>query len=255
MARPLIKKDQKGVLYVRPPSVEAKIDGTLGQDWETLSKRAQITDPNAPDFLPRECLVHLIRDAIRRDDQRLATVLMRPLLLRCGANLLKTVPDSAMRNAVAVREDILSSFQMLFTEDAAEDALDYFECKFGRAFKSLRLDRIDVEKSKRKGLTDLPKVRNEDGGTMLDEDALALLSRMARVRASQEDRVYLPQVLKAVNDLPLDQRRAVVLRRIIGHTEEQTAKICKVNKRTIRYRLARADMQLKKLKEDLCPKP
>jgi hypothetical protein len=139
MARPLIKKDQKGVLYVRPPSIEAKIDGALGQDWEVLSKRAKITDPNALDFPPRECLVHLIRDAIRRNDQRLATVLMRPLLLRCAANLLKTVPEGGMRNAAAVREDILSSFQTLFTEEAAEDALDYFECKFGSAFKSLRL--------------------------------------------------------------------------------------------------------------------
>jgi hypothetical protein len=139
MARPLIKKDQKGVLYVRPPSIEAKIDGALGQDWGVLSKRAKITDPNVLDFPPRECLVHLIRDAIRRNDQRLATVLMRPLLLRCAANLLKTVPEGGMRNAAAVREDILSSFQTLFTEEAAEDALDYFECKFGSAFKSLRL--------------------------------------------------------------------------------------------------------------------
>ena len=49
---------------------------------------------------------------------------MRPLLLRCAANLLKTVPDGGMRNAAAVPEDILSSFQTLFTEDAAEDALD-----------------------------------------------------------------------------------------------------------------------------------
>ena len=64
---------------------------------------------------------------------------MRPLLLRCAANLLKTVPEGGMRNAAAVREDILSSFQTLFTEEAAEDALDYFECKFGSAFKSLRL--------------------------------------------------------------------------------------------------------------------
>ncbi len=48
MARPLIKKDQKGVLYVRPPSIEAKIDGALSQDWETLLKRAKITDSNAP---------------------------------------------------------------------------------------------------------------------------------------------------------------------------------------------------------------
>ena len=121
MARPLTKKDQKGDLYVRPSSVEAKIDGAIGQDWEPLSKRAQITDPNAADFLPRECLVSLIRDAIRSNDQRLATVLMRPLLLRCAANLLKTVPDSAIPNAAEVREDILDSFQMLFTAEAAED--------------------------------------------------------------------------------------------------------------------------------------
>lgn len=252
MARPLTKKDQKGDLYVRPSSVETEIDGAIGQDWETLSKRAHITDPSAPDFLPRECLVHLIRDAIRRNDQRLATVLMRPLLLRCAANLLKTVPDSAIPNAAEVREDILDSFQMLFTAEAAEDALDYYECKFGRAFKSLRLDRIDAAKAKRKkALPPLPQITNEDGEVMPDEEALALLSRAARIGASQEDRIYLPQVLKAVNALPLDQRRAVVLRRIVGYTEEQTAAICKVDKRTVRYRLARADAQLKKLKEDL----
>ena len=54
MARPLIKKDQKGVLYVRPPSIEAKIDEAIVQDWETLSKRVKITDPNDPDFLMRD---------------------------------------------------------------------------------------------------------------------------------------------------------------------------------------------------------
>src|SRR4051794_33235486 len=178
MARPLTKKDQMGGLYVRPPSIEAKIDEAIVQDWETLSKRAKITDPNAPDFLPRECLVHLIRDAIRRNDQRIATVLMRPLLLRCAANLLKTVPDGAMRGAPEVREDILYSFQTLFTEEAAQDALDYYECKFGSAFRSLRLDGIDAAKSQQKKtppLTDLPQITNEERGTMPDEEALALL--------------------------------------------------------------------------------
>jgi DNA-directed RNA polymerase specialized sigma24 family protein len=86
---------------------------------------------------------------------------------------------------------------------------------------------------------------------MLEEDLLALLSRKARIGASQEDHTYLPEVIKVLDKLPPDQKRAVVLRRIIGHTEEQAAKICKVDKRTIRYRLARADTQLKKLKEDL----
>src|SRR5260370_4489879 len=52
MARPLIKKDQKGVLYGRPPSVEAKIDAVLGRnDWAALAQRARITNPKAPELL------------------------------------------------------------------------------------------------------------------------------------------------------------------------------------------------------------
>jgi hypothetical protein len=252
MARPLIKKDQKGVLYARPPSVEAKIDAVSGQnDWAALAQRARVTDPKAPDYLPSECLVHLIRDAIRRGDQRVATLLMPPLLVRCEAILLKTVPDGALRDAEAVREEILSSFQLLFTDDATEDALDYYECRFGRAFKALRIDHVRAEITRRKELTDLPEVSNADGDTMLDEETITRLSRMARIGPSQEDRAYLPQVLKAVNDLPPDQRRAVVLRRIIGHEEEVVAKMCKVKGRTVRNRLSGADERLKKLKEDL----
>jgi hypothetical protein len=176
---------------------------------------------------------------------------MPPLLVRCEAILLKTVPDGTLRDAEAVREEILSSFQLLFTDDATEDALDYYECRFGRAFKALRIDHVRAEITRRKELTDLPEVSKADGDTMLDEETLTRLSRMARIGTSQEDRAYLPQVLKAVNDLPPDQRRAVVLRRIIGHEEEVVAKMCKVKGRTVRNRLSGADERLKKLKEDL----
>ena len=80
---------------------------------------------------------------------------------------------------------------------------------------------------------------------------LARLSRVASIGPSQEDALYLSEVVAALDRLTADQKRAVVLRRIIGHTEEQTAKICNVDKRTIRYRLAAADKQLKTLEEDL----
>jgi hypothetical protein len=126
MARPLTKKHETGVLYTRPNSIEATIDHALTQDRKTLSQRAQVTHPGSADYLPSECLVHLIRDAIRRDDQHLASSLMPPLVVRCESNLKRTVPDSRFRNAEGVREEILSSFALLFTEEADEEALDYY---------------------------------------------------------------------------------------------------------------------------------
>ena len=108
MARPLLKKNEKGAL-TRPPSIEVKIDAALTQDWTTLSRLARVIDPRSPDFLPSECLVHLIRDAIRRGEDRISSVLMSRLLNRAEANLLRTVPDSRMRDAEAVRQEILST--------------------------------------------------------------------------------------------------------------------------------------------------
>jgi hypothetical protein len=253
MARPLSKKNEKGVL-TRPPGIEAKIDLVLSQDWATLSWRARVCDPRSADFLPSECLVHLIRDAIRRGEDRVASVLMPQLLKRAEANLLRTVPDSRMRDGESVRQEILSNLTMMFTQDGApghEDELDFYECRFLRALRLLRIDHVRAALSQRKELTDLPEANNDERGATLDDEMLARLSRMANVGPSQEDAVYLPEVIAALDGLPADQRRAVILRRIIGHEEEEAAKIMDVEGRTVRYRLSRADKQLKTLKEDL----
>ena len=249
MARPLSKKD-----LTRPPGIERKIDIALPQDWAILSRRARETNPQSGDFLPSECLVHLLRDAIRRSDDRIARVLMPQLLKRAEANLERTVPDGRMRDAESVRHEILSDLAMMFTQDGTEgheDELDFYECRFGRALRFLRIDHVRKALSERKELTDLPESGDSQDEPALDDEMLARLSRMASIGPSQEDALYLPEAIKALDKLPPDQKRAVVLRRIIGHTEEQTAKICNVDKRTIRNRLAAADKQLKKLKEDL----
>ena len=67
MARPLTKHDQHGTLYSRPPLIEGLIDVALSQDLATLRTRAALRDQKAPEFLPSECLVHLVRDGRRRD--------------------------------------------------------------------------------------------------------------------------------------------------------------------------------------------
>ena len=251
MARPLLKKTKGGVLK-RPPGIEAKIDIAEVQDWATLAQWAR--DPRSPELLPSECMVYLIRHSIRSGENRIARLLMPRLLKRAEADLKRTVPDFRMRDAESVRQEILSDLAMMFTQDGTEgheDELDFYECRFGRALRLLRIDHVRAALSERKELTDLPEARNDEGEMTLDDEMLARLSRMASVGASQEDRVYVPQVVKVLDKLPYDQKRAVVLRRIVGYTEEQTAKICKVDKRTIRYRLAAVDKKIKTLKEDL----
>lgn len=179
---------------------------------------------------------------------------MPQLLKRAEANLERTVPDSRMRDAESVRHQILSDLAMMFTQDGTEgheDELDFYECRFLRALRFLRIDHVRKALSARKELTDLPESGDGLDEPALDDEMLARLSRMASIGPSQEDALYLPEVIAALDRLPADQKEAVVLRRIIGHTEEQTAKICKVDKRTIRYRLAAADKQLKTMKEDL----
>lgn len=260
MARPLTKKKKNGDLYVRHASIETKIDVALGQDCDTIRRRTRSTDPLSPDFLPSTCLVHLIRDAICRKDDRLASVLLPSLLARCEANLMKTVPDGGMRNAEAVREGILSDLMLMFTEDGTpghEYELDFFECSFRRAFRALRIDRVRKELTQRKALQELPESPNDDSNSAFDDSELARLSRMAQIGAAQEDSVYLQQVLKAVRKMPNDERKAVVLCRLLGYDEESgdaskhtAATICKVEGRTIRNRLSRANKLLKNLKED-----
>jgi len=253
MARPLLKMNEKGAL-TRPPGIEAKIDIALTQDWATLSRRARETNPHSGDFLASECLVHLIRDSICRGEDRIARVLMPQLLKRAEANLERTVPDGRMRDAESVRQEILSDLAMMFTQDGMEgheDALDFYECKFLRALRFLRIDHVRKALSARKELTDLPETDGGQGEPAFDDEMLARLSRMASIGPSQENAVYLPQVIAALDRLPADQKRAVVLRRIIGHEEEVAARILNVEGRTVRYRLSRADKQLKTLKEDL----
>jgi len=248
MARPLTKKT-----LARPPGIERKIDIALTQDWATLSKRARDPNPQSDTFLPSECLVHLLRDAIRRGDDRIARVLMPQLLRRAEDNLKLTVPNGRMRDAESVRHDILSDLAMMFTQDGTEgheDELDFYECRFGRALRFLRIDRVRKSVAARRQLTDLPQNEGRDAPAF-DDEMLARLSRVASIGPSQEDALYLPEVIAALDNLPADQKEAVVLRRIIGHEEEAAAKILDVDGRTVRNRLSRADKKLKTLKEDL----
>jgi len=262
MARALTKRDHNGKLYSRPPSVEANIQVALVQDLATLKRRAQIADHGRLDFLPSEVLVHLIREALRNHDGDATDALLPPLLARCEVNLRRTLPEDRVPNAPYQREELLGQFAELFAADGTgdnPDQLDYFEVRFNSAFFALRVDLLRAEISWNARHLPLPDHDEEDELATEDEAFARLADAAFQNPATQEDTVFRSQIAAAINDLPRDERKAVVL--VHGHGykvesensgERTAATICCVSGRTIRNRLKKAAaMLLERFKEDV----
>ncbi len=247
MVRPLTKRKKSGELYEHPPEIARHIEGALGQDLATLTLRAQERDPKSPEYLRSECLVHLIREAIRQAHEATYNALLPILLGRCEERLKAKIPDSVPQ-AEQLREEVLGELSLLFAKDAASDAsgeLDFYECKFDKAFMTLRFDVLDKEANKT-----ARRVPLSDGSTRSDEGESEGRECVPEVPATQSERLDQEELL---NMLPLDERKAVILCDIMGYRdespdpdEETAATLCGVSGRTIRSRLKRGREQLKR---------
>jgi len=261
MAPPLTKKKPNGKLYTRPATIETAISVAIQLDLATLCQRTWVSNPCSPDFLPLECVVYLIREAWRRRDEKTMNALMAPLLARCEAILNAKISDGMFHNAAEIRENILSEFSLLFVEDGSGDhidELDFFECRFNRAFRFFRINFVRSEKARSQHLEPLP-AQEEPSGASTDEETFARLSEAFRTPATQLDDVFRNDLQKAIDNLPPDERKAVVLCHVLGLGEESddpsvttAATLCEVTGRTIRNRLSRAAVKLSKFKKDVC---
>jgi hypothetical protein len=267
LARPLTKTKNDGTVYQRPQEVEARIDEALRLAPAGLLARLQITDRNHPAWLSSEVLVHLLRQEFRRQRQTGSQgnmgEMLDALLSRCMANLLAKVPDDALADASDVRQKILDGLTDLFLDDGTgtrPDELDLYECKFNLAFRTLRIDA--VRSAFRRHEKEVP-VRElaPDGASALetDEEVLARISEELCLPPPQERDAFRVTLVEAIEDLPTDERRAVVLVYVMGYQEESddpaevtAATLCNCTGRTIRNRLKRAAEKLSRvLKEDL----
>lgn len=257
MARPLTKHKDR-VRYARPPIVETNIDDALRSDPATLRRRLLVTDRSAPDYLRSECLIHLMREAHRAGDDQRRDSLLPILLDRCEA-ILKAKVSEQLPNAAGLREEVLSEFCELLIADGSgddPDALDYYECRFNRAFRTLRIDTLRRElRATNRGVA-LPDEEDVDGSEA-DEDAFARLSEAFRTPATQQSTIFLEDLWEAIHALPPDERKAVILVHVLGYDEESdnpdkvtAATLCDCTGRTIRNRLSRAAEKLARFKED-----
>jgi hypothetical protein len=250
MVRPLTRRTGNGDRYTRPPHIEAAIDVALALDWPALQVRALMRDRRATEYLPSECLVHLIRQAHRERHDTIRDQLLAVLLGRCEATLAATLPDGRVPNATYVRDEALGRLGELFAEDGSgdhPDELDYFEVRFNAAFAALRSDLVRAEVRALRRSSPIP-----------DDEAMARQPEAGlHSPATPEHGLFLNQLADAIQTLPPDEREAVILCHIMGYAEEAddpatrtAATICGVTGRTIRNRLTRAAAKLSRFKED-----
>ena len=260
MVRPLTKHRKNGEVYTRPRIVEDEIDKVVELGPSALKQRLKISNRDEPDYLSSECLVHLIREAIRTNNQGVIDLVLPRLLSRCETILLVKVPDDEFPDAEGLRDEILSEFgEMLASDGIGENPniLDFYEIRFNLAFKTFRLDRVRAERNRINNLMAISEPLMDDEEENY-EDVLVRLSREMQVPATQESAVFLRELWKAIKALPVDECIAFVLCNVLDYKVESqdpnqvtAATLCNCSGRTIRNRLARAAAKLKLLKEEL----
>lgn len=263
MAPPLksIKKD--GTPYTRFPAIEAAIDVALTQSLDILRCRARISEPAHPEYMPTECLLHLVRAARLASDVARVNHLLPFLLSRCEDRLRATIPDHSRADAAGLRDDILQDFGLRIAKagtDQDTHVLDFFEIRFNAALTRLRLNHLEKDNTRRAVFNEIPETFDEDGTPIDDDHVLARLSEAARAPARQENYVYLTQVLKFIATLPPHEREAVINCCIRGlkiesedPAEVTAATLAGVTPRAISKRLKNAAAKLKKFNEESNP--
>jgi len=263
MARPLTKTESSGALYVRPASVEAQIDEAAQLAPPDLRARLLITARDDAGYLRHECLVHLMRQGRRSGNEALMSAVLPVLLGRCEANLTVTVPDGRMPASSDLRQEILDEFTELFVMDGSGDSLDeldFYECRFNKAFRALRIDAVRRNARRRKRTVDVLALPPSEATGEPDayEDAFARVSDAFKILPTQEWDSFRAPFLDAIEALPPDERDAVILVHVFGYKEESNdlgeetaATRCNCTGRTIRNRLTRAAAKLSRFKEDL----
>ncbi|MBU1057869.1 MAG: hypothetical protein KJ804_06065 [Proteobacteria bacterium] len=263
MARPLTHTKKDGSLYTRSSVVEAQIDTTVQLSQSDLQARLLIIDRNDPGYLVSECLVHLVRKGRRSDDQKLMYAVLLVLLGRCEANLLNKIPDGRVPDAANIREKILEDLTDLFVTDGTgdiPDELDFYECRFNLAFRALRIDAIrrNIRLCNHSIVEVDLQPPDATGEPDSYEDTFRRGSENFEVLQMHELRAIRQPLIKAIEDLPDDERKAVILVHVLGYevesedpVKESAATLCNCTGRTIRYRLTRAASKLSRFKEEL----
>lgn len=249
MASPLTKCEVvTGKAMTRPIDVEREIDQVLLEGPARVRERLAIALPAQPGYLRSESLVYLIRAALRRGESGEEYFFV--LNARCDA-ILEARLSADLPDVEELRQDILTDLATSLVDDVRTggNAMDFFECKFHLAFRTMRLDHLDQHLRRHRRSVELapPDIDRDEEKALPDDTEPSF----APATVDPELNVYLKEILAFVRaNLPVEVQRAFFLVRVHKWKRKRVAALLGVTEKTIFNWLKAADEKLASVKED-----
>src|SRR6267154_2632417 len=218
MVRQLTKKRKDGQPYVRPAEIESALKVALGEDLPTLLKRSAIRESKQEGYLPSEVLVHVIRNSMRSGDDRARDALVAALFERCMAILCATIRTSRRFDAQQLRNEVLGQFGERLAADqrpGGNERLDFYEVRFNRAFKALRVNALTAEGVYADRFEPLPSSCDEEPEAHSPE-----IDSELEPPSDPFAHAEIAEHLDLIDALPPDEREAFALRYVYGYEIE-----------------------------------
>lgn len=248
MVTPLTKCYPDGRPYRRMVHIEARLAELVDLPFDDIVRLGAITTRSSPDYIPSECLTHLLR-MTQRDNHNGRFNRLYPLLLK---RFLKVLPGNASDEDVPIdsrasdiRDWAKNRFHLLIAQSASGgDGLDFYEVHFDGAVARLRLSaRAAVG---RRAAREMPIERDPD----TQELGPAIEAAAARDREGDGefllDEHFRFRLLAEIDRLPREQREVVTMLMNNIQTEAQDpatpsiAGLLGCEPRTVQNRRARA---------------
>jgi hypothetical protein len=247
------------------PDVEASINALLNLPRDELVERCRISNYNHPQYVRSECVLYFIRQSKADNNDRHFEDLFRILRIRVQRALPaieRPLAESenalVQASAIEIRDAVLFRFQEILCQDRAgyDERLDYFEIRFDGAIANLR--RTARRKTWKEDKRSHPLSYNDETSELSGEveDALARLNPQSPEKI--DDPAYRKRFAAAIDLLPEDQRRVIVL--LLNDVQIESkdpeavtmVKVLACSEKTVRNRRDRAFKALRAaLDEDL----
>jgi hypothetical protein len=252
MPEPLKKRRTNGVLYERPPEIEAWLTKLETVEATERLRQFSALSKGSSGYVPSEALVYFLRRAwaegIRGDFEKIFRVLMK----RIEHSLCSIVSNSRMARAQSIREEIMHRFAERIAKDCSghAGALDFYEIRFDKAFVALRTSALrQIGPSK---VNTVPLGTDEDDGLKISAEVEAAAAAfLSGDPAKLDDPAFRLELTAAIDRLPDDQKQVIGLLLQgfpIDSMDKNTmtiARLLQCDERTVRNRRDRAYKALK----------